>query len=117
MTRLLYKYKNGNYFVEIYEDGTKIRYGDVDKFIPEFPESIDLKITNYCESNCPYCHENSNTTGRHANLKDFYKLVKEDYSGIEIAIGGGNILSHPDLIRFLTNLNEHNIIPNITISQ
>ena len=26
MQKILSKYKNGNYFVELYEDGTKIKY-------------------------------------------------------------------------------------------
>ena len=50
-SKILYQYKNGNYFVTIYPDGTKIRKTMDDDFIPIFPESIDLKITNYCENN------------------------------------------------------------------
>ena len=38
---LLYKYKNGNYMVRIFEDGTKERYTLEDEFNPTFPERID----------------------------------------------------------------------------
>ena len=31
---LIASYKNGNYNVELYDDGTKVRFGEVDDFIP-----------------------------------------------------------------------------------
>ena len=55
-------YRNGNVLVRICEDGTKYRFtpeGSV--AAPEFPESIDLKITGFCEENCPMCHENADS--------------------------------------------------------
>lgn len=48
---LLSKYNNGNYTVEIYNDGTKIRETKEEDFIASFPENIDLKITNYIAFN------------------------------------------------------------------
>ena len=43
------EYKNGNYTVRInLENGTKIRYNNEDSMIPEYPESIDITITNQC---------------------------------------------------------------------
>jgi hypothetical protein len=57
-------YKNGNTFVEIYADGTKIRTtADEENPQPELPESIDLKITDYCDAGCAWCHENSTIHG------------------------------------------------------
>lgn len=53
---LLGKYPNGNYTVHIYDDGTKIRENDLDFFAPEYPESMDIKITNSCDRMCPFCH-------------------------------------------------------------
>jgi hypothetical protein len=38
-------------------------------------------------------------------------------SGVELAIGGGNPLSHQDLIYFLRELKKRKIISNITINQ
>lgn len=55
---ILNQYINGNTLVTIYNDGTKIREYNKDPQ-PEFPESIDLKITDYCDMGCPYCHESS----------------------------------------------------------
>lgn len=48
MKKLLSKYRNGNYNVAIFDDGTKIRYNNLDCLVPEFPESMDVKISNYC---------------------------------------------------------------------
>ena len=112
---LLKQYKNGNYYVRIFSDGTKERFSLEDEFKAEFPESIDLKITNYCDLNCPMCHESSSLEGEHANLDaDFIKTLTP---GIELAIGGGNPLSHPDLLPFLKRLKEQGIISNLTINE
>lgn len=113
---LIGSYKNGNYDVTIYDDGTKIRENNLDFFSADFPECMDVKITNYCDMGCPYCHENSTTKGLHGDI-----LNKEFISTLtpftEMAIGGGNPLSHPDLIEFLIRLKEKNIIANMTVNQ
>lgn len=46
---LLGAYKNGNYNVLIFDDGTKIRATKNNEFIPSRLESVDCKITNNCE--------------------------------------------------------------------
>ena len=57
-------YQNGNYTVSIdLETGTKIRENDLDFFDAAFPESMDIKITNRCNMNCPMCHEDSKCDG------------------------------------------------------
>lgn len=116
---LLGEYQNGNYKVTIFEDGTKIRETinpDDDKFLSEFPECMDVKITNYCDIGCPYCHENSTTNGLHGDILqvDFINSLRPF---TELAIGGGNPLSHPDLIEFLKVLKAKNIIANLTVNQ
>ena len=56
---LINKYQNGPVTVEIYDDGTKIREWDDEKYgiepELEFAESLDVKITNYCDMNCAFC--------------------------------------------------------------
>src|ERR1035437_2383469 len=92
-------YKNGNTIVTIFNDGTKIReYNDIPEII--HPESIDIKITNYCDMGCFYCHESSTTNGVHADLDKLLKVINELPAGVELAIGGGNPLSHPNLVDF-----------------
>lgn len=115
MNKLLTKYKNGDVTVKLYEDGTKIRYSKLENPKVNFPESMDIKITDYCEMNCLYCHEKSTTEGKHGNL--VMKFIDTLPSGIELAIGGGNPLSHPKLSEFLNKLRNKNIFPNITINQ
>lgn len=55
MAKLLAKYKNGNYIVRLFDDGTKIRMNNLDNLTPNFAESIDLEITSVCNGNCGYC--------------------------------------------------------------
>ena len=113
---VLGRYTNGNYSVTILSDGTKIRHNDLDCFVPERPESMDVKITNQCDMGCAMCHENSTRDGKHGdilNLPFFDTLLP--YT--EIAIGGGNPLSHPDFIPFLEQLKKRNLIPNVTVNQ
>lgn len=89
MLRKKIEYINGNYRVTIYEDGTKEREVPKDFCKPEFPESIDLKITNKCDMGCAYCHENSTLDGKQGHFAhDFLWTLRP---GTELAIGGGNI--------------------------
>lgn len=113
--KLLAKYKNGNYFVELYEDGTKVKYTEDDYFNAEFPESMDLKITNRCDLNCPMCHEKSTPNGRHADINaPFLKTLK---AGTELAIGGGNPLMHNKIHTFLEMMKTQGVVCNITINE
>lgn len=112
---LLGNYINGNFSVSIFRDGTKIRENGLDFFEAQFPECIDLKITDYCDAGCAFCHENSTRQGKHANLSaEFINTLKPH---TELAIGGGNPLDHPDLVWFLKELKNRNIIPNLTVNQ
>ena len=115
MSKLIAVYQNGNYSVKLYSDGTKIKTTKDDKFIANFPDSMDLKITDYCDMNCPMCHEKSSVNGKHGNLnEDFLSTLKR---GTELAIGGGNPLSHPDLIPFLTRMKKQGVICNLTVNE
>ena len=111
---LIALYQNGNYVVKLYSDGTKIKTTLADSFCAEFPDSIDLKITDYCDQNCPMCHEKSSVNGKHAELDaPFLDTLKK---GTELAIGGGNPLSHPKLVDFLERMKAQGVICNITVN-
>ena len=112
---LLNEYINGNYTVKIYDNGTKIRETSDNKFVADFPECIDLKITNKCDMGCKYCHEDSTIDGKHGKLDTKFIETLKPYT--ELALGGGNVLFHPGLTEFLKKLKEKHIIANITVNQ
>lgn len=113
---LIHRYKNGNVEVSLYNDGTKVREYDENPHI-EFPESIDVKITNYCDMGCSYCHESSTLKGKHGDLQILLNKLSVLPAGVELAIGGGNPLSHPDLYWFLGELKARGLVANITVNQ
>ena len=115
MSNILYEYANGNTNVAIYDDGTKIREYD-GTASPIYPESIDVKITNWCDGKCSYCHEKSTVAGKHGDLNKLTNVLSVFPAGTEIAVGGGDALSHPDLLSFLYKLKEQGIICNITVN-
>jgi hypothetical protein len=78
---------------------------------------MDIKITNYCDLGCKFCHEMSDTVGKHADLDKLLTVLQELPPGVELAIGGGNPLSHPDIFDFLRKLRQMGFIPNMTVNQ
>ncbi len=111
------KVKNGNYmmFIDL-ETGTKIRKNNLDCFIPEKPESMDIKITNKCDMGCAFCHENSTADGLHGEIMNL-KFIETLLPYTELALGGGNPLTHPDLVPFLEKCKSLKLIPSMTINQ
>ena len=111
------KVKNGNYTMYLdLETGTKIRKNDLDFFDPEKPESMDIKITNKCDMGCAFCHENSTPDGLHGDIMNL-KFIETLLPYTELAIGGGNPLTHPDLIPFLEKCKALKLVPSMTINQ
>ena len=114
-------FENGNYTVKLnLLNGTKIRETNDDFLNPTTIESMDIKITNCCDGPggalCKFCHEDSRPDGKHADLFAPSFLDKlHPYT--ELAIGGGNPLSHPHLLQFLIKCKERKHIPNMTVNQ
>lgn len=121
LPKLTNEYTNGNHTVKMYSDGTKVKETidpNADHFTYEYPESMDLKISDFCEgANCKFCHENSTKNGKHADLDKIHKLMSTCKDGTEIAIGGGNALAHPNIVLFVSYLRSLNLIPSITVNQ
>lgn len=113
---LLGRYKNGNFVTTILSDGTKIRETKDDEFIPSFAENMDVKICNYCDMGCKFCHEDSSLHGKFGDILN-EKFINTLHPYQEIAIGGGDVTSHPDLIPFLQKLKERKVIANMTVNQ
>ena len=115
MKKIIGSYRNGDYMVYICNDGTKLRYSPYNNFHAQFPESIDLKISNRCNLNCPMCHEQSTAAGKLANLN--HPLLDSLRPYTELALGGGNVFEHPDLENFLHRMKEQKVICNLTVNE
>ena len=109
-------YINGNYKTTIYSDGTRVRETEEKEFIPAFAENCDIKITDSCNMNCAFCHEGSSSNGKHGDILN-PKFLSTFHPYQELAVGGGSVFEHPDLIPFLENLKEQKVIANITVHQ
>lgn len=113
MENVLGTYTNGNYRVLMFEDGTKVRYNNQSTLIPQFPESIDCKISDRCDMGCAFCHEQSTPNGALANLN--HPIFDSLHSFGELALGGGNVLEHSGLEDFLQRMARQRVICNITV--
>ena len=115
--KLLGRYQNGNYFVKIYDDGTKVRIqpDDTADFTPAFAENCDVKITDKCDGGCPFCYEGCTAEGKHGKLLDL-SLWDSLHPFTELAING-NDLSHPELEAFLKLMRSKQVIVNMTVNQ
>lgn len=108
-------YKNGGEVLLMGFDGTKLRIQKSDILppgsrAPEYPESIDLKITDQCYNECAFCYENSTPEGLHGEIPE--KLFAQIPPFTEIAVGGGNPTLHPD---FFELHNKFNLRFNATL--
>ena len=115
MSKILGKYRNGNYNVTIMDDGTKIRETEEEDFIPAFAENCDVTITNRCDGGCPWCYMGCTPNGKHADLLS-QPWINTLHPYTELAING-NDLTHPQLIEFLHLLKDKKIIANLTVHQ
>ena len=116
-------YRNGNYIVLITENTVRKRsLRKNEEFIPEFPDSIDLKISNRCSVGCQYCHESSLKSGELADLdKLFTHLSVLPEVPIEIAIGGGDLLTDDESIDHLVKVvdwcKRRGHLPRVTVNE
>lgn len=114
---ILYQYQNGDFLITLYNDGTLTKESNKENPQLETPSSIDIKITDYCDMGCSFCHESSTEAGKHGDLNFLLDNLELLLPGTEVALGGGNPLSHPNLIPFLKKLKERDVVVNLTINQ
>ena len=111
-------YLNGNYIVRwkgLNLEKRCLRLGE--DFISEFPDSIDLKITNKCPWNCPYCHESSTIDGESFDLEKTKSILSQlPQLPIEIAIGGGDVLDAPGITDLIDWLNSRGNRTRVTVN-
>lgn len=116
MAHPIYSGLNGNVSVSIFSDGTKIRSYEGDPR-PDYPESVDIKITDYCDAGCAFCHEDSTVRGKHADHDFLLDYVLKYPRGTELAIGGGNPLAYPKIVNLLMHCKDAGLIANMTINE
>ena len=115
--KLINKYLNGNVTVTLFDNGTKIQeWDDNEGAHPDYPNSMDIKITDWCDLGCLWCHEKSTVKGKHADLEYLLEILQDLPKGTELAIGGGNPLDHPGLVPFLETCKSLGLIPNLTVN-
>lgn len=112
----LASYRNGGYQVDIHTDGTKVRSALDASLPPVLPEQMDLKLTDWCDAGCAWCHEKSTPKGAHGDVGRTLELLKPLPAGVEVAIGGGDPLSHPEFERFVHGLRAQGLVPSVTVN-
>lgn len=85
----------------------------------EYPEFYDIKLTGYCEGECPWCYMDSKKTDLHyggviKKISSFFKRMTPNQRPFQVAIGGGEPTSHPDFIEVLKTFKNLGIEPNYT---
>lgn len=114
-------YFNGNYYVETDYYGSRkkrtLRVGE--QFRPDFPDSIDLKITNKCSWGCPYCHESSTPNGKTYDFNRTIQVLGQlPKVGIELAIGGGNLFDIPEeTLNLFQWAKSNGFLPRLTLNR
>jgi hypothetical protein len=113
--------KDGHFWVLFNRGtGTKVRFSFDDLKRPytkaTVPELVDIKITDFCDRQCKFCYQDSSVTGKHANDHYFYQITETLASlrVFEVAIGGGEPMSHPQIGSFIKELRQAGVVPNIT---
>ena len=103
------------------ETGAKIRmtFDTGMEFTPTHssaPELVDVKITDFCKRECPFCYQGSNRNGKHADMVVIHFIAHHlsELGCFEAAIGGGEPMSHPQIIEILQLFRTYGIVPNIT---
>lgn len=103
---LMNTYTNGNHTVRIYSDGTKIKETidpNDDHFTYEFPESFDLKITDYCDAGCTYCF----IPGTKVKLKNTEKEI--ELLNINDLVWSFNVQENKLELKPIKKLYKHNV--------
>lgn len=115
----IYDSENDDFVLQNVYNGDKIRisFNSNQKTTKSsFPELVDLKITDYCNYGCVFCYQSSTKEGKHASLVNIEKTIKmlSNSGTMEIAIGGGEPTSHPNLLQILQTIKNHNMMACFT---
>lgn len=102
-------------------NGTKLAFtfdkGKVDKFKPETPELVDMKITEVCKHACAYCYQHASINGMHAETDQVATIISSlrELEVFELVMGGGNVFMHPEFETLVEKSHDSDIVVNFTI--
>lgn len=119
LTRPLYDYKGfeHNYAkIRAYENTKITNIKPIKKM--QYVYNFETESHTYIANNIfvHNCHEKSSEDGEYGKILH-HPFIKTLHSGTELALGGGAVTYHPDLIPFLEELKEQGVLPSITINQ
>lgn len=114
---MIVTYTNGSYQVSQYPDGTRIFSDPIGKFDSEFPDNLDVKITDYCDIGCKFCYEDSGIHGKHCNSDILLEKLSKLPEGIEVTLGGGNPLSHPEIDKIIKGISLQGKFVSMTVNE
>jgi len=85
----------------------------------KYPEFYDIKITGYCEGQCPWCYMSSSANDNHYDnaiekIKGYFGPMSINERPFQVAIGGGEPTAHPEFIDILETFKNLGIEPNYT---
>lgn len=115
------EFKDKNYKA-IYMNGKTMRIA-IDNKKPilelDYPEFLDVKLTEHCNGQCPYCYMSSNPTDNHYDnviqkIQNYFGKLDSNQKPFQVAIGGGEPTSSPDFSEALKTFYDMNICPNYT---
>lgn len=78
------------------------------------PETVDVKVTDWCNAGCSYCYQSSTTAGKHAPRELMERIFTLKHAPYQIAFGGGEPTAHPDFPWFLSYTRKKGTVPNYT---
>ena len=106
-------YKNGNYNVILFDDGTKIRVNNDTYMRADRPESIDIDISDRCYCNCDFCYQGCTPGGA---IADFNAPIFDTILPYtEIALNGNGVIGTVEFEDFLFKMARKKVICNITL--
>jgi hypothetical protein len=109
-------------YLGVWDNKKTTRYQIInDKPITElkYPEFYDIKITEKCSGECPYCYQSSQKEAEHypnivERTEKIFGPMSLNQRPFQVALGGGNPNEHPDFVELVKWYADNGICPNYT---
>ncbi|MCP4398623.1 MAG: radical SAM protein [bacterium] len=109
-------------FIGDTETGMTCRWGKMFEDDPPYapwPELADISISNHCTNGCDFCYRDSQNNHSFMSVEEYAYLLRclqhPTWGNVfQVALGGGEPLEHPDLLKIIDMTCGTGIIPNFT---